>query len=62
MAHEKSIGVERDGKHFVESSVEPGKVLGGPFDTQKEADAFAKKRSRSFDKPNRGSKVLTGKK
>ncbi len=49
MAHELSITVERDGKHFLESSVEPGKVLAGPFDTEEEATAQGKKRSREFD-------------
>ena len=38
MAHELSITVERDGQHFIESSVEPGKVLEGPFATQDEAN------------------------
>ncbi len=50
MAHELSITVERDGKHFVESSVEPGKVLEGPFDTAQEALERSKARSDEFDK------------
>ena len=45
MSHEMSITVERDGKHFIESSIEPGKVLEGPFGTQEEANQRAQKRS-----------------
>ena len=45
MAHELSITVERDGQHFVESSVERGKVLEGPFATAEEALRRSKERS-----------------
>lgn len=45
MAHELTITVERDGRHFVESSVEPGKVLEGPFNTAKEALQRSESRS-----------------
>ncbi len=45
MAHELSITVERNGKHFLESSVEPGKVLEGPFATEAEAQRNASRRS-----------------
>ena len=48
MSHELSITVERDGKHFIESSVEPGKVLEGPFGTQEEANKRAQQRSNEF--------------
>lgn len=51
MSHELSITVERDGQHFIESSVEPGKVLEGPFSTQEEADRRAVERSREFAEP-----------
>ena len=37
MSHELSMVYERDGKYYVESSVEPGKVLEGPFDTKEKA-------------------------
>ena len=50
--HEKSITVERDGKHFIESGVEPGKVLEGPFNTPAEANARAVDRSKEFDQPS----------
>ena len=45
MTHELSITVERDGQHFIESSVDPGKVLEGPFSTEEEATARAVARS-----------------
>lgn len=45
MTHEQSVTVERDGKHFIESSVEPGKVLEGPFSSREEADSRAGRRS-----------------
>ena len=45
MGHELSITVERDGQHFIENSVEPGKVLEGPFATEAIATANAKRRS-----------------
>ncbi len=45
MSHENSITVERGGRHFIESSVEPGKVLEGPFGTQEEANNRAFHRS-----------------
>ncbi|MEE8506807.1 MAG: hypothetical protein V3S40_11380 [Kiloniellales bacterium] len=48
MSHELSITVEREGQHFIESSVEPGKVLEGPFSTQEEADRRAESRSLEF--------------
>lgn len=51
MSHELSITVEREGQHFIESSVEPGKVLEGPFGTQEEADRRAAERSREFPEP-----------
>ena len=58
MVHEKSITVERDGKHFLLDSVgsNKGQNLGpkGGFKTEKEAKKFAEKRSRSFDKRPRG--------
>lgn len=48
MSHELSITVERDGKHFIESSVEPGKVLEGPFATSDEVNRRARQRSDEF--------------
>ncbi len=48
MSHELSITVEREGQHFIESSVKPGKVLEGPFATQEEADRRAESRSLEF--------------
>lgn len=48
MSHELSITVERDNQFFLESSVNPGKVLEGPFITVEEADARAKERSDEF--------------
>lgn len=50
MAHELSVTVEQDGKHFIESSVEPGKVLEGPFDTAQEALERSRSRSEEFEK------------
>lgn len=49
MAHELSITTERNGKHFVESSLEPGKVLEGPFGTAAQALERSKARSLEFD-------------
>ncbi len=48
MAHEASITVERDGQHFIESTVQPGKVLEGPFATGEEALTRSKERSNEF--------------
>ena len=45
MAHELSETVERDKQFFVESTVEPGKVLEGPFSTENEANMQAMARS-----------------
>ena len=60
MAHELSVTVERDGKHFIESSVEPGKVLEGPFDTQEEADRRAEARSLESDKSTGSTIFIEG--
>ena len=53
MSHEKSITVERDGRHFVldNSGFGKGNVLGAKrgYKTQREANAYAKKRSKSFN-------------
>ena len=49
MSHEHNITVERDGKHYIESSVEPGKVLEGPFNTAEEALRRSKARSGEFN-------------
>jgi hypothetical protein len=43
--HEQSITVERDGRYFIESSVNPGRLLEGPFPTAEDADARAAARS-----------------
>jgi len=51
MGHELSISVERDDQFFLESSVEPGKVLDGPFSTEEEATAASKRRSLMFELP-----------
>ncbi len=58
MTHENNITVERDGQHFIESTVEPGKVLEGPFPT---AD-LALKRSieRSNEEPVEDQDLLDG--
>jgi|TARA_R100000093_G_scaffold8430_2_gene5991 hypothetical protein len=50
MSHEVSITVERDGKHYVESSVKPGEVLEGPFNTEKEALKRSIQRSKEYNK------------
>lgn len=47
--HEQSITVERDDQHFIESSVEPGKVLEGPFATPGEALERSRSRSKEAD-------------
>src|SRR3990167_3068826 len=47
--HEQSITVERDGQHFIESGVEPGKVLEGPFASSDEANNRARLRSQEAD-------------
>ncbi len=60
MAHELSITVERDGKHFVESSVEPGKVLEGPFDTEQEALERSIARSDEFEKSTGSTIFIEG--
>ncbi len=43
--HERTVTTEKEGQHFVESSVEPGKILEGPFDTAREALIRSKVRS-----------------
>lgn len=61
MSHEKSITVEREGRHYVldNSGPDKGKVLGpkNGFKTQKEANLYAKKRSRLYRGPALG-KIL----
>ena len=52
MAHERTITVERAGKHFVESSVKPGEILEGPFDDPDEALARSKQRSNATREDN----------
>ena len=51
MSHELSMVYERDGKYYVESSVEPGKVLEGPFDTKEKAIKRSIERSKEYKKP-----------
>src|SRR3990167_6599971 len=50
--HEQSITVERDGQHFIESGVEPGKVLEGPFASSDEANNRARLRSQEYKEPD----------
>src|SRR3990167_2267976 len=50
--HEQSITVERDGQHFIESGVEPGKVLEGPFASSDEANNRARLRSQEYKEQN----------
>jgi hypothetical protein len=52
MSHEKNITTERNGKYYIESSVEPRKILEGPFSTAEEALRRSKARSKEFDGPN----------
>lgn len=65
MSHEQSITIEMDGKHYILPTVYQGKKVTddeavglfrqgkikelGVFNSQREADAAAKKRSESFD-------------
>ena len=60
MTHELSITVERDGKHFIESSVEPGKVLEGPFDTGQEALERSIARSDEFEESTGSTIFIEG--
>lgn len=57
MGHELSITVERDGKHFIESSVDPGKILEGPFATAQAAEQRARQRSKEFN-PDRNQQII----
>ncbi len=60
MAHELSETVERDGKHFIESTVQPGKVLEGPFGSEAEASTQAMARSEEFDLIMSGVREMLG--